>query len=116
MDLSPGRRVYRAGSVGWVKTTTKRRLSADKYDLTVRGKATIGNMAVRDPDGEGLNPGRGPVLYGPWMPAGATPKAPPSRPKTDQLIDISPSSDSSSQSKSLGPDQLAPPPKQKKRT
>eukprot|EP00959_Pyramimonas_sp_CCMP1952_P211771 4431700-Pyramimonas_sp.AAC.1 len=43
------------------------------------------------------------------------PKASPPKPKTDPPIDMSPSSDSSSQSKSLGRDQLRPPPKQKKR-
>eukprot|EP00959_Pyramimonas_sp_CCMP1952_P284393 5944955-Pyramimonas_sp.AAC.1 len=61
MDLSPKRWVvYRAGSVGWVKTRIQRTLSADRYDLTVRGKATIGNLAFRKHDGVGLNPDRGP--------------------------------------------------------
>eukprot|EP00959_Pyramimonas_sp_CCMP1952_P046619 973805-Pyramimonas_sp.AAC.1 len=65
-------------------------------------------MCIRD--------SRRPVRCGPWTPAGATPKAPPRRPKTDQPIDISPSSDSSSQPTSLGLDQLAPLPTQKKRS
>eukprot|EP00959_Pyramimonas_sp_CCMP1952_P463265 9484636-Pyramimonas_sp.AAC.1 len=69
-------------------------------------------MALRRPDGIDLNPGRNPVRYGPWIPAGATAKAAP-KPKPDPPIDISPSSDSSNPS--LGPDRLAPPPKQKKR-
>eukprot|EP00959_Pyramimonas_sp_CCMP1952_P288621 6035573-Pyramimonas_sp.AAC.1 len=39
MDLSNRRWVvYRVGSVGWVKTRIKIRLSSDKYNLTVRGK------------------------------------------------------------------------------
>eukprot|EP00959_Pyramimonas_sp_CCMP1952_P448504 9391235-Pyramimonas_sp.AAC.1 len=63
--------------------------------MPIRGEATIGNMAFRKPDGVDLNPGRGPVRYGPWIPAGATTKAPPHRPKTDPPVDISPSSDAS---------------------
>eukprot|EP00959_Pyramimonas_sp_CCMP1952_P449379 9409292-Pyramimonas_sp.AAC.1 len=50
VDLSPGRRVvYHAGTVGWVKTARP-----------LLGKATIGNAALRKPDGGGLNPGRRP--------------------------------------------------------
>eukprot|EP00959_Pyramimonas_sp_CCMP1952_P231182 4832532-Pyramimonas_sp.AAC.1 len=58
----------------------------------MRGKATIGNMAFRKPDGEDLDPGRDPIRYDPWAPAGATPKIPPLktriRSKTDTLIDV----------------------------
>eukprot|EP00959_Pyramimonas_sp_CCMP1952_P409092 8573330-Pyramimonas_sp.AAC.1 len=115
MDLPPKRWVvFRAGAEGRVKTRIEMRLSAEEYNLTVREKATIGNTALRKPDGVDLNPGRGPVRYGPWIPPGATPTAPPSKPKANPPIDISPSWDSSSQPKPLGPDQLRPPPKQKK--
>eukprot|EP00959_Pyramimonas_sp_CCMP1952_P250882 5243819-Pyramimonas_sp.AAC.1 len=61
-------------------------------------------MALRKLDGEDLNPDRGPVRYAPWAPAGATPKAPPpkprTRPKKDQPIFVSASSNSSSNPKS----------------
>eukprot|EP00959_Pyramimonas_sp_CCMP1952_P117522 2456856-Pyramimonas_sp.AAC.1 len=75
MDLSPERwAADRAGPVGWVKTRIEKRLSSNKYTLTAKGKATIGNMAVRKPDGVDLNLGRGPARHGPWIPARATPK------------------------------------------
>eukprot|EP00959_Pyramimonas_sp_CCMP1952_P156154 3265867-Pyramimonas_sp.AAC.1 len=51
----------------------------------------------------------------PFTPAGATPKASPPGSRTGQPIVLSPSSNSLGHPESPGPDQLAPPPNQKKR-
>eukprot|EP00959_Pyramimonas_sp_CCMP1952_P212626 4448855-Pyramimonas_sp.AAC.1 len=67
-------------------------------------------MALRPPDERDSNPGRGPMRHGPGAPAGGAAKATP-KPKPKAIIDIPPSSDSSSPS--LGPDQVRP--KRKKR-
>eukprot|EP00959_Pyramimonas_sp_CCMP1952_P077605 1622246-Pyramimonas_sp.AAC.1 len=117
MDLSPKSKVaYRGGPVGWLKATIDKRLSATNYNQSMRGKRPLSGIW----HSESLvvwtsTLAEGPCDMGHGCPQGAAPKAPSPKPKTDPSIDISPSSDSSSQSKSLGPDQLRPPPKQDKR-
>eukprot|EP00959_Pyramimonas_sp_CCMP1952_P437037 9150671-Pyramimonas_sp.AAC.1 len=106
MDLSPERRIaYRAEGVGWIETSIVERRSATTYLLAGKHKTTIKNMAPRAPDGCDLNPGRGPMRCGPGAPAGATAKPAP-KPTPEAIIDIPPSSDSSSPL--LGPDQFRP--------
>eukprot|EP00959_Pyramimonas_sp_CCMP1952_P268983 5624140-Pyramimonas_sp.AAC.1 len=90
MDRSPGRRiVYRAQSIGWIKTRIVGRRHSDKYVVahsTHGHKVPIDNMALRKPGGIDLNPDRSPKRYVSGAPAGATAKATP-KPKTE-MIDL----------------------------
>eukprot|EP00959_Pyramimonas_sp_CCMP1952_P025311 531035-Pyramimonas_sp.AAC.1 len=87
MGLSPGRQiVYRAQSIGWIKTRIVERRNADEYLVAQKHKATIENTALRKPGGVDLNPDRGPMRDAPGAPAGAAAKATPT-PKPE-MIDL----------------------------
>eukprot|EP00959_Pyramimonas_sp_CCMP1952_P347774 7284870-Pyramimonas_sp.AAC.1 len=110
LDLSPGRRiVYRAETIGWIKTSIVERRSAETSMVSGKHKIPIKNVALRKPDGVDLNPDRGPISSAQGAPAGATAKATP-EPKPE-MVDLPPSSGSSSPP--LGPDQLKPKKKEK---
>eukprot|EP00959_Pyramimonas_sp_CCMP1952_P326796 6840712-Pyramimonas_sp.AAC.1 len=83
----------------------KIRLSATRYNLAIRGTATIGNLFLRKPHGDNLNPGRGPARHAPRAPAGATLKVLPpktrTKPKKDPPTVVPEFSSSSSNPKSI---------------